>query len=235
MVDGARGQVGELDAGRGDLGVAGMIGEFHDRIGVGDIEVVADQRHAERRVQPFEKDGPGFGDAVAVGVAQQRDAIGARRIGAGAAHDHLRDPALDAPGIVGLRRRVGLGHQHIAIRQDKERARMIEPGGERIDRHSAGGDRFAAGGPADRFGDIDRRDQGIFRRRQRGRGSKRLFGRGGVLLVAGGERNGEARDTQSASRRCLAGGRLLRMLVPRLWRYNTRSRRMFTAPAMNFA
>ena len=43
---------------------------------------------------------------------------------------------------------------------------MVERGGKGIDRHSSGGNRRAAGGPADRLGDIDRGYQGIFRRRQ---------------------------------------------------------------------
>jgi len=48
------------------LVIAGPVREFQDGIGSGDIEVVADQRHAKWRIQPFEKDGLGFGDAVAI-------------------------------------------------------------------------------------------------------------------------------------------------------------------------
>ena len=77
MVDRARGQVDDLYAGRGDLRIARLVGKAHDRIGVGDIEFVADERHAEGRIQSGQKHGSRVRDAVAVGVAQQRDAVGA--------------------------------------------------------------------------------------------------------------------------------------------------------------
>jgi hypothetical protein len=45
---------------------------------------------------------------------------------AGALHHQPHDPALDALAVVGLRRGVGLGHQHVAVGQHIEPARMVE-------------------------------------------------------------------------------------------------------------
>ena len=140
-----------------------LVGKAHDRVGIGDIELVADQRHAERRVQAFEEDASGLGDAVAVGVAQQRDAVGARRRRRRRAScTSFVHPAPDALAVIRLRRRVGFGHQHVAVRQHIDRARMIEPGRERVDGHAVGGDRLAAVRPADGGRDIDRSGSAIF-------------------------------------------------------------------------
>ncbi len=48
-------------------------------IGVRDVEVVADQRHAERRMEILEEDLVDLGDAVAIRIAQQPNAIGTLR------------------------------------------------------------------------------------------------------------------------------------------------------------
>ena len=81
----------------------------------------------------------------------------------------LYDKALDALAVVRLRRRVAFGDQHVAVRQHIDRARMIEPGREGVDRHAVGGGRLGAVGPAVDGGDIDGRDPRMFRRRQGGR------------------------------------------------------------------
>ena len=65
-----------------------------------------------------------LGDAVAVRVAQQRDAVGAGHRAAGLLLVALEEPALDALVVLGPRRRVGLGHEHVAVRQHVEPARM---------------------------------------------------------------------------------------------------------------
>ena len=72
VVDLAGGQCGHLGARVGNLRLAGAVGKAKQGIGVGDVEVVADQRHAEGRRQPGQEDGSGLGDAVAIGVAQQQ-------------------------------------------------------------------------------------------------------------------------------------------------------------------
>ena len=192
MIEGTSRQVRELGSSRGDLAVAGAVGKFHDRIGIGDIEVVADERHAERRIQSLEESGSGFRNAVAVGIPQQRDAVGAGRAGAGAAHDQFRDPALDTSILAGPFRCVGFGDQHIAVGQDIHRSRMIEPSGKRVDRHSVGRNRLAAGGPANGLGDVDGWYQRFFRLDQCGLGAKGLPDRSGFLIVAAGQRQNEA-------------------------------------------
>src|SRR4030088_923176 len=59
--------------------------------------------------------------------------------------------------------RFGLRRQHVAIRKDIDRARMIEPGGEGIDGQAVGGGRLAACRPGGRGGDGNSRNQLMFR------------------------------------------------------------------------
>jgi hypothetical protein len=54
-----------------DLRLPGAVREADHRIGVGDVEVVADQRHAERRVQVLEEHRLELGRAVVAQAAQQ--------------------------------------------------------------------------------------------------------------------------------------------------------------------
>ena len=114
-----------LDAGRGDARVAGRVGEAQHGVGVGHVEVVAHQRHAEGRVQPFQQHRAQVGHAVAVGVAQQRDAVGAGHAGAGALHHQAHHPALDAPG----RRRAWAGHWFRPPARRRWAARAASAGG----------------------------------------------------------------------------------------------------------
>ena len=66
---------GELPPRRGDAVGARRVGEGDHAVGVADIERVAQQRHAERLVQPLQENLARFGHAVAIRVAQQRDAV----------------------------------------------------------------------------------------------------------------------------------------------------------------
>ena len=83
-------EIHELAPRRGDARRARRIGEGDDAIGIADIESVAQQRHAEGLVQPFQEHFPDFGHAIAIRVAQQRDAVRADAHGGGAFHraDH---------------------------------------------------------------------------------------------------------------------------------------------------
>src|SRR5205823_12102752 len=63
-----------------------LIRTAHDAIVVPDIELVADERHAERLPQPLEQHEPLVGNAVAVGVTKQRYAVGALGDRAGLPH-----------------------------------------------------------------------------------------------------------------------------------------------------
>ena len=87
-------QVGDLHAWRVDLSFPVRIGEAHDRVGIGDVEVVADKRHAERRVEVFEENGSRFRNAIAVGVAQERDAVRARDAGPRPLLRHVQETSL---------------------------------------------------------------------------------------------------------------------------------------------
>ena len=189
MIDRAAGQIADPGGRRIDLGLPGLVRKFHDRIGIGDIKIVADQHHAERRIQSIhcaEEDAARLGNSVAVGVAQQRDAVGARHAGAGPFLKLLVDESLDARGVVRLGRCVAFGDQHVAVRQHIDGAGMIEPAGEGIHRHAAGGLGLVTGWPAGGGCDVDRRYPGLLWRRQRGRGAIALLGGGGVPRVVAG-------------------------------------------------
>jgi len=198
MIDRPAGQIGHLHTGRGDPGVAVAIGKAQQRIGVGDVEVVADERHAERRGEALEEHRAGLGHAVAIGIAQQGDAVGAGHARAGAPHHQLRDPARDASGIPGSLRRVGLGDQHVAIRQHEQPARMVERVGEGGDGESRRGGRRGAFGPALGRRDVDGEEQRyhpLGRWRQLGVGT----GPGGdrqcrLVAARGQQRRGEQRN-----------------------------------------
>src|SRR5437764_3135143 len=68
-------QVDYFHAGRRDARLAGRIRKAEYRIGIGHVEVIAHEHHAERRVQPCEEDGTRFRDAVTIGVAQEYDSV----------------------------------------------------------------------------------------------------------------------------------------------------------------
>jgi hypothetical protein len=151
------------------------------RIGVGDVKVLPDQRHAERRVQVLEKHASRFSDAIAVAVAQQGDAVGARGAGAGALLHELDDPALDALPLLGPLRRIGFRDQHVAIGQNIEPARMVEIAREGGHRKPGGRGRFRSGRPALGGRDVDDGNERRFRLGQRRVGSDR-----GLLRQLGG-------------------------------------------------
>src|SRR5690606_15131610 len=80
---GKRGQHGPPG---GDRGLAGPVALAHDRVGVGDIEFVADEGAAEGRIGMVEEDALHLRHAVAVGVAKQGDAV-ARLVAAAAGRE----------------------------------------------------------------------------------------------------------------------------------------------------
>ena len=117
-------------------GLTFLIRKAHQRVGVGDVEVAAHQRHAEGRAQPVEEHAAGLDDAVAVGIAQQGYAIGARPGGAGALHQELHHPAFDAAAVLWSGRRAGSrrpARRHWAARtasaDDRAQRRMRQPSG----------------------------------------------------------------------------------------------------------
>ena len=126
-----------------------------------------------------------------VGIAQQGNAVRARHAGASAVHDFFHHPAAHAFGIVRLGRCIGLGHQHVAVGQHVEPARMIQAFGERGHLGTGGGDGLGAFGPADGRGDIDGGDQRLVRLRQPGRGPGAVGDLQGRAFAARSEATGE--------------------------------------------
>ena len=91
------------------LGLAAAIGEAHDAVGLGDIDVtrVRPRRiegDAERAVEPVGEDGGARRLGRAVGGAEHGDAAGA-----------------------------ALGDEDVAVRRDAHDARLLEAGGEQAD------------------------------------------------------------------------------------------------------
>ena len=162
-------EAGEAAPRRGDARRARRVGEGQHAVGVADVEGVAEQRHAEGLVEVLEQGVALLGHAVAVGIAQQRDAVGAlaERGGAahGGAHRMVEQRARCAAGL--LQR---LGHGDVAVGQHVDPARMLQPGGEGVDLQAGRGTRHLPGGPALRGGHLQRRDAAL---RQRGRDLRR--------------------------------------------------------------
>ncbi|MCY1296968.1 hypothetical protein D9M70_463860 [compost metagenome] len=179
MVIEAGGQVGDLGPRLVDLGGALYIGKAHQGIGVGDVEVLAHQHHAEGGVETLEEGAAQVGHAIAIDVPQQGDTVGAGYLGARLLHEPARHLGLDARRFVGTRRRA-FGHQHIAIGQHVEPARMLQTLGEGVDLRAAGRHGKGALGPAGGGGDVDGGDEGLVRRRQL------RVGTGAVLYPQGG-------------------------------------------------
>jgi hypothetical protein len=171
VVQRAAGKLGELAAGRVDAQLAGRVGEAHDRIGVGDEKLASHERHAERRVQPREEYRACLRDAVAVSVAQQRDAVGALLPGAGDLHEDLHEEALDGLALLGTLGRVRFGHQHVAVRQHVQPARMLEAAREGLHREPRRCDGLHALRPADRGRHVGRGNELALRRGNHGIGA----------------------------------------------------------------
>ena len=119
-------QVGHLRRRSSDVRLTGHVREAHDRVRVRDVEHVAHERRPEWRRQAVEKHRVQRCHAVAIGVAQQRDAIRTRRRAAGLRLEVLEEGTLDSLRVVRSRRRVRLGHQHVAVRQDVQPPRMTQ-------------------------------------------------------------------------------------------------------------
>ena len=149
-------QVVQLAARGADAGFACRVGEGHDAVGVADIEGVAEQRHAEGLVQAIEECFAEFGDAVAVGIAQERDAVGAVADRGGALHRAQHGVVEDRADAARHAQR--LGRQHVAIGQHVDPARMLEAGREGVDLEPRRGNRRLPGGPASRGRHLQRRD-----------------------------------------------------------------------------
>src|ERR1051325_443697 len=102
-------------------------------------------------MKTVEEHGSRLGNSIAVAVTEQRDAIGTRY---GCPRD-LREVRLDLRAqtlaLVWPRRRVRLRHQHVAVRQHVQPARMVELGRELRHIEPCGNGRLASSRPPDRL------------------------------------------------------------------------------------
>jgi hypothetical protein len=154
-------QVNDLFAKSADGGRAGFIVEAQQLVRVGDVEIVTDQGHAKRRVEVGDEYRASFRHAITVLVAQQRDPVGAGHACARPTHDFFHDETTDALAVLRFGRRVGFGHQHIAVGEHVQPARMVKAFGERCHLSARGCLWPAALGPTHCGGDVDSRDQGL--------------------------------------------------------------------------
>ena len=189
-------QVGQLAATGGNAQIALVVGVLPNRIGVRHVQEVAHQRHTEGRVQLVEEHCARLGFAIAVEVAQQRDAVGARRAGTGALHDLLHHEALDALARLGPGWCIRFGHQHVPVGQDVQPARMVQARDEGLHLQRACRSGHCTGGPAHGGRNVDGRQC-----RGRGRGQGRLRPRVGQVgqfgrLAAGAQQAGAAQGCQ---------------------------------------
>ncbi len=168
VIDRPARQVEQFCRCRGNAGLAGLIGKADHGIRIGDIKIIADQRHAKRRVQVRKEHRADFCLAIAIRIAQQRDAIGRRHAATGPAHDFFHHPRPDALALFSLGWCIALGHQHVAVGQHINPARMIEPGGQRRYRETSHWRRHDTCGPSLGRGNVDCGNQPFGRRRQFG-------------------------------------------------------------------
>ena len=103
----------ELSAFGGDAVRARRIGKGHYAVGIAHIEGVFHKRHAEGLAQSFHEDPALFGNAVAIAIAQQRDAVGADAKGRGTPHRRLHRIVEHVPDRTRDLRR--LGDENVAI------------------------------------------------------------------------------------------------------------------------
>ena len=212
MVDRPGRQVDDLYAWRLDRERARRVRKPNDGIGVRDVQVLADERHAERRVQVRQQHHASFGDAVTVGVAQERDAIRARHRAAGLFLVVLEEPALDPLVVVGPLRRVRLGHEYVAVRQDVQPPRVMEVPREGRHRRALGPDGPAPVRPSLRLHDVDDGDERRVRCRDPGTRAytgRHRQARGGTACYGRG-RYGRGEDSPRMSQPChaLHGGQI---------------------------
>ncbi len=193
VVDGA-GQVGELAAPVGHAGFAGHVVVLHDVAGVGHVQRVTDELDAERRMQAFDVDvlGPGVGARRA---AQQGDPVAALA-GLARTRLHLAGDPLLGRGDRLFAGAVAFHHQHIAVGQGEQAARVLQVGGDALDLQALGHGGRLAVGPAHALGHLHGRHEEVGRLGQRrlrtGLVGRVVFG----LARAGGQHHRKREDAQ---------------------------------------
>ena len=185
------GQVGDLGRRAAGLGLAVPVIETHQGVLVGHVQLALEQRQSIRRVEVVGEHRLQLVAAVAIGVAQQGQAIATLDRGGALGLDKAGDHILRLEG----RRAAAapLRDEDVAIGQHQRLARDLQIGRDRRDavtrRH---GWRLVA--PRHGFGNVHARQQPALGLGQRGRGAVLL---GGIPLAAAtGEQQGHGRGGQ---------------------------------------
>ena len=195
MIDGPAGKIGELGARRSDAGLSILIRIADDGIGVGDVKIVANQGDAKRRLEVIQKHGAQLGNAIAIGIAYQRDAIGVLCFGAG---EPLHPAGDDILGPVNRRFwTIALDHQYVPVREDVKRARMLKAGRQGMDLQSLRHRGSFILSPSDRLCDPYRRHQILLELGQHGICAD-LHSRVAAIVVAAGERKRSDGDREKS-------------------------------------
>lgn len=97
VVDPGR-EFGDFLGRRRDPGLALLVGEADQGVLVGDVEIALDEGEAVGGVEIGDEDGLRFGDAVAIGIAQQRDTVAALDLGIALFLDRSGDDVLGGCG-----------------------------------------------------------------------------------------------------------------------------------------
>jgi hypothetical protein len=130
MINGPGRQIGNLTARRIDSRRAWRIVESQQRIGVGNVQVVADQSHSKRRMQVVEENRADVSLAVTVCISQQAYSICTGYCCSGSFHHSFHEPAAQPGCILRPGRRIGFGDEHVAIRQYINPSRVIQLAGK---------------------------------------------------------------------------------------------------------
>ena len=126
VIDATAGKIDDLYRCSNDGSRTGCVREADDPVGVRDVKLVTDQRHAEGGMQIRDERRSCVGDTVAVGVAEQNDPVRAWHPSTGSSLEESEEKSLDTSRVVGTLGRVRLGYEHVTIGKNVERARVVQ-------------------------------------------------------------------------------------------------------------
>ncbi len=212
MVNRPARQIAQLRTGSGDAGLARGIGVADHRIGVGYIELIADQHDAERRIQMIDEHRSLVRQTVAVGVAEQQDALAGLSSRVCCLLDPVHDDFLRSVDRRG--RGASFNHQDVTVRQHIQRAGIRKPGRELLDFEARRDGRRRAV-PTRHLCGMHRRQQVLMNRGKIRIGAKLPMGVDGSRTARGGRE--QAGDRQGGKPDGAHGGSPSR--TPTRWRY----------------
>ena len=150
---------GQPATGLGDAVRARRVGIGNHAIGVADVERIGEKRHAEWLLEAVEERVLRLGDAVAIAVAQERDAV--RAVAERRRPSHRRDHGVVEQAVDRVRRGQRFGDEDVAIRQHVDPSRMLEVGRKRVDLKPGSGVRRLSRAPTPGGRHLERREAAL--------------------------------------------------------------------------